>query len=200
MQAADRPGSTTIGVTSEPPYSDASLANQRNMMLYNAMKKFDAGDRSPEVQSLILGKAASSKTPAIPSLRNVSGIGYAFNPATGKWESQTPTPTPKPRGIPGGLINTHKALIAQWLNAFDDDQKKAYKSELDDFVKQYPEVIGGTSAAATATGTAPPAAAIQAPTKPATGTPTKVTTQAQFDALPKGAIYIGTDGKRKKKP
>lgn len=58
LQAADAPGSRTISVRSESPYSDASLANQRNAMLYNAMKKFDAGDRSPEVMAAAMGSAA----------------------------------------------------------------------------------------------------------------------------------------------
>ena len=58
LQAADQPGSRTIAVRSEPQYSDASLANQRNAMLYNAMKKFDAGDRSPEVMAAAMGSAA----------------------------------------------------------------------------------------------------------------------------------------------
>jgi hypothetical protein len=58
LQAADTPDSRTIAVRSESPYSDASLANQRNAMLYNAMKKFDAGDRSPEVMAAALGSAA----------------------------------------------------------------------------------------------------------------------------------------------
>lgn len=58
IQAADAPGSRTLAVRSEPRYSDASLANQRNAMLYNAMKKFDAGDRSPEVMAAAMGSAA----------------------------------------------------------------------------------------------------------------------------------------------
>src|ERR1019366_1158566 len=54
----DAPGSRTLAVRSESPNSDASLANQRNAMLYNAMKKFDAGDRSPEVMAAAMGSAA----------------------------------------------------------------------------------------------------------------------------------------------
>ena len=54
-QATDQPGSRTIAINDEPKYSDASMANQRNAMLYEAMKKFDAGDRSPEVMAAAMG-------------------------------------------------------------------------------------------------------------------------------------------------
>ncbi len=57
-QATDQPGSRTIAINDEPQYSDASMSNQRNAMLYEAMKKFDAGDRSPEVMASVLGSSA----------------------------------------------------------------------------------------------------------------------------------------------
>src|ERR1035437_6639007 len=55
LQAADAPGARTLSVRSELPYSDASMANQQNAMRYEAMKKFDAGDRSPEVMAAAMG-------------------------------------------------------------------------------------------------------------------------------------------------
>ena len=58
LQSADQPGTRTIGTHTEPPYSDASMANQQNMMLYNARKRFDSGDRSPEIVEMALGAAA----------------------------------------------------------------------------------------------------------------------------------------------
>lgn len=57
MQAADPEGSRTIGVQSEPKYSDASMANQQNAMRFEAMKKFDAGDHSPEVLAAAMGRS-----------------------------------------------------------------------------------------------------------------------------------------------
>ena len=62
LQAADAPGARTLSVRSELPYSDASMANQQNAMRYEAMKKFDAGDRSPEVMA-----AAMGSTRGVPS-------------------------------------------------------------------------------------------------------------------------------------
>ena len=39
-------------------YSDEGVQRQRNVMIYDAMKKFQAGDRSPENMALVLGRAA----------------------------------------------------------------------------------------------------------------------------------------------
>lgn len=54
-QAQDAPGSRTIGINDEPPYSDASMANQRNSMIYEAMKKIQAGDTSAETRAIAMG-------------------------------------------------------------------------------------------------------------------------------------------------
>jgi hypothetical protein len=62
-QATDQPGSRTIGINDEPPYSDLSLANQQNMMRYNAMKAFDAGDRSPETMAAAMGNTRGLPSP-----------------------------------------------------------------------------------------------------------------------------------------
>ena len=51
------------GPSYEPPYSDASLANQQNMMRYNAMKAFDAGDRSPETMAAAMGVTGRTLQP-----------------------------------------------------------------------------------------------------------------------------------------
>jgi hypothetical protein len=61
LQAQDQPGSRTLGIRDEPTYSDASMANQQNAMRYEAMKKFDAGDRSPEVIAAAMGRAAPNQ-------------------------------------------------------------------------------------------------------------------------------------------
>jgi hypothetical protein len=188
MQAAEGHVPSTIAVNSEPPYSDASLANQRNMMLYNAMKKFDAGDRSPEVQSLILGKAASSKTSAIPPLKNINGIGYTYNPNTGQWEARTPA---KVNPIQPSIAERQENS-RQW-NRIEDIQKemgimdrnealsfpvnKIQKSELtkeleslkastDDYRKRYIPSPVATATGTTPTPVTPPAGA----TRPAATT------------------------------
>lgn len=57
-QAQDAPSSRTIGIHDEPPYSDASLAAQKNRMAFEAIQKFNAGDRSPEVIAAALGTTA----------------------------------------------------------------------------------------------------------------------------------------------
>lgn len=57
-------------------------------------------------------------------------------------------------------------------------------------------VIAG--ALGTGTPPAPPASLKPAPVK--TAAPPKITTQAQFDALPPGTVYIGKNGKKHRKP
>lgn len=63
LQAADVPGSRTIGVQSEPPYSDASVANQRNATIYEALRKIQAGDKSPETAAIAMGGIGRGMTP-----------------------------------------------------------------------------------------------------------------------------------------
>jgi hypothetical protein len=139
LQAADVPGSRTIGVRSESPTSDASLANQRNAMLYNAMKKFDAGDRSPENMALLLGKTTSAGKrynvagvglvdengrvitphPNLPLTRTVQGVGLVdaktgkvIVPSVQKPETQTETETiPAQPGSPGSPAQAARSGI-----------------------------------------------------------------------------------------
>jgi len=58
LQAADQPGTFTTGTQTEDPYSDASVANQRNQMIYGAMKAYQGGDRSPENVALLMSQTA----------------------------------------------------------------------------------------------------------------------------------------------
>lgn len=103
-QANDQPGSRTIAINDEPAYSDASLANQRNAMLYNAMKQFDAGDRSPEVMAAVLGKSAS------PGKRyNVAGVGLVDE--NGKVITAHPD-SPQTRMVQGvGLVDAKTGRV-----------------------------------------------------------------------------------------
>ena len=127
-QAADPPGSRTIGIHDEPPYSDASMANQQNAMRYEAMKKFQAGDRSPEVMAAAMGTMrgqlrpqAAPKTPPrwVPTDRNTGAPGHfettegavRFAPAARAAAVPKPPPmntvrTVMPPDVPGGPSRT----------------------------------------------------------------------------------------------
>jgi hypothetical protein len=100
-QALDRPGDRTLSIRSEPPYSDASLAAQKNRMTFEAIQKFNAGDKSPEVLAAALGTIAGYQRPRPKTPVNPARWVPA-NPATGApgyFESGTGTvhvpPTPK---------------------------------------------------------------------------------------------------------
>lgn len=218
VQAQDQPGSATIGVSRPPMPSwqdrytqggvtdvaglakEAELRDKANRAMlmndwYEKVRRVGvvAAGPPPDIRSSAPWRVPTSQTTS----RNVGGVLYELNPSTGQWEPKT-TRNVAPSKLPEGLVNMHKALIAQWVAETDPDKKKAARAELDDFIKQHPEVIGGT-ATKTAT-TAAPAAPVPAPSAAPGKAPPKVTSQKQFDALPSGAVYIGTDGKRKRKP
>ena len=121
LQTSDRPGLTTIGVRSEPPYSDASLANRQNMMRYNAMKAFDAGDRSPEVIAAAMGSASGARMPTPakdiqPKETTVSGKKIIYNPQTGAFQSAD-----------SKMTDVDKTAMTSELNAENSNERDARK-------------------------------------------------------------------------
>lgn len=208
-QALDQPGSRTISIRNEPPYSDASLASQKNRMAFEAMQRFNAGDRSPEVLAAAIGSTAGYRQPRpvnqvaqpqwIPANPQTGAPGYF---ATGTGTVHVPT-TPKPPGVNQAVINRHKALIAdemQAVQANDPARIRESRAAREAFEQEQPS-LGLARRATTTTGTNPSTSAPSiAPPPIPSGSPSKVTSKAQFDALTSGTIYIGSDGKKYKKP
>lgn len=109
-------------------------------------------------------------------------------------ESRLSSTAPK---ATSAVMNAHKALIAEGLiakQAGDAKAENAARWAREAFEQKHPELGLATTAPAISAPVTPPSVTA------APGTHPKVTTQAQFDELPKGAIYIGGDGKRRRKP
>ena len=86
LQAADQPGTRTIGTHTEDPYSDASVANQRNQMIYGAMKAYQGGDRSSENVALLMSQTAMPGGRASPYAWGMTPGQQAANAiASGGW-------------------------------------------------------------------------------------------------------------------
>jgi hypothetical protein len=68
--------------------------------------------------------------------------------------------------------------------------QRTQKSRYLKYTQELDQLMGNTAET-------PPVAGTKTETD---SSPSKVTTKAQFDALPKGAVYIGKDGKRYRKP
>lgn len=163
LQAADRPGSRTIDVRSESPTSDASLANQRNQMLYNAMKKFDAGDRSPEVQALILGKAAQRPMSAFQQVSSIQRQ-QQLDQQKARADKGVAVKTDALTALNAKSLFNEKAMLMGQINSPNTNPKKVpeLKSQLDAVNARIKEIVPTSPGATTATGNAasPP---VQAP-------------------------------------
>jgi hypothetical protein len=123
--------------------------------------------------------------------------------------AEKPKPLPPPKATQA-VHETFQALNKKQA-AFEitGDLRKARQAQIekDAFVRQHPELglkpeldtPPATGTAAPAPAAAPPAAMALA-AKPPTSAPQKVTSKAEFDALPRGAIYTDSNGKRFRKP
>lgn len=128
LQALDRPGSRTIGIREEPPYSDASLAASQNRMKYEAIQKFMAGDRSPAIVMAAIGGtggqsgrglASLYRQPQEDKIYHVGNRMVRVNLATGETTDITPSTIQQKRVIPDGV----KMRYAELLKAERDSSK-----------------------------------------------------------------------------
>ena len=80
------------------------------------------------------------------------------------------------------------------------DNPDVARKKLRRFVQEYRNTVGETTDFYTESGYKVPAETLRpSGGMPATG-PTKIKNDAEFDALPSGAVFVGPDGKQRKKP
>lgn len=129
-----------------------------------------------------------------PTFRNASGVLYRIGP-DGKAIAITP-PRPVPTSVNRFDLQTHANLLKQIEELQKDLDAEPQGPEAD--AKRDKLGYLRTEAATLRNRGATP---VTAPGVPApAAAPPRVTTQAQYDALPRGAIYISTNGKRHRKP
>lgn len=210
-QALDRPAeggmgsARTLSIREEPPYSDASVAAAKNRMAFEAIQRFNAGDRSPEVLAAAIGSTAGlgrglgREMTANQAARNTL---EAQKIEMARQKLNAPKVEPPSRTNPA-VVNRHKSLIAEEMAAKQsDDLRKANSARYarEAFEQEHPE-LGLVSRAPTTTATTPSVVMDPAVlSRVSTATPPKITSKAQFDNLPSGTVYIGSDGKKYKKP
>lgn len=181
LQAMDRPGTRTVSLMEESPYSDVSMAAQQAMMRYEAIRRFNAGDRSPETVAAALGTKVT--TPRARQTAVVPGVGLVDRETgsviTPVPQTETVTETiPATEGVPA---TPGQAARSGFLG-----------------IGARPAVPA--TAAIPAAGEKKITRKVTVTSPTATSTPGRITTKAQFDALPSGTVYIGKDGKRYRKP
>lgn len=163
-----------------------------------------------------LGQAASfirATAPTVPKPVNVGGVLYNIAPGG---QSVTETPGQRrvikpPAGLAADLADARKTLDGyvkeiEKVEASDDKTLKKQlptlrqrRTDLENYVQmkelqQSPrQILATPGAAPVPAGPAPSAAT-------SSSMPQKVTSQAEFDALPSGTVYVGKNGKRYRKP
>lgn len=190
LQAADIPGGRTIAVNSEPPYSANSLANQHSMMIYDAMKKFDAGDKSPEVMSLILGNRGVIPQVKPPQSRDIAGVLYERNPTTGEWVQKT---SPKAQPDAGKTLEAkslygQKATLQGQIVSPNTNPKKVagLQTQLDAVNSRIKEILPSTGQSTAPDPVQAPATSASKKRVKVTGPNGKKGTIQEGDTLPDG--------------
>lgn len=123
-----------------------------------------------------------------PRPMNISGRAYLWNPATTSLTPLTEPKAPTAARATTAVNTTYKTLLNredEALKVGDTEAAAKAKAERLALVSEHPE-LGFTNA---------PALAPKAPSGPV-----KVTTQAEFDRLPSGTVYLDKNGKRHLKP
>lgn len=159
-----------------------------------------------------LGQAASMvrATATPPSkLVDVGGVLYRSNP-DGTVTALTPPKVTAPKTNPFDL-QEHRALLGQIAalqKELDLDPSGPAADETRQKLQYLTQQAQAVRTRSSAPATQPQAAPVVAPgapapvraAAPAPEVPPTVTTKAQFDALPSGAIYVGRNGHRYRKP
>lgn len=146
-------------------------------------------------ESTMSGYASMIKaTSQEPTLRNASGVLYRIGP-DGKAIAITP-PRPVPTSVNRFDLQTHANLLKQIEELQKDLDAEPQGPEADakrdklGYLRTEADSLRNRGATpVTAPGVPAPAAA-----------PPRVTTQAQYDALASGTVYISTNGRRHRKP
>ncbi len=231
---------------------ESDVNSESQMLKYQAMQKYRTlTDRGvPAAQAMAesgmdmfanqTGRRANVQQQ--PKMQDIAGVGYVYNPASGKYEAQTQPKVAAPRADPA--LTSAIASERSMVNSLEKTQSKVaesdpafgqnsyllhqHRTKLAQLEQQREQSKQAALAPPdTATGTTPApvqrpggmiysgqnrtdaeleaqrqailkARAVQVPAT--SGQSQRVTSQQQYDALPKGAIYIGKDGKRYRKP
>jgi hypothetical protein len=204
-QAADRPGSRTISLDSAPPsITSSDEASQRfavQQQIQQAIKGgMTAADALATYGQDLFGAGGKPMTPyqraEVDRWNQPKAITPFQRAQMDRWKNQGAAP-PK---ATTAVNNVHKSLLASEMVARQGNDPTATRRAIktrQDFEAAHPE-LGMSGTAPTATGTTP-AATAPAPLAAPTGAPKKITSQAQYDALPPGAVYIGKNGKKHQK-
>lgn len=118
-----------------------------------------------------------------PKPMNIGGVGYVWDPTTQSLTKKTEGKPEKERVATPAVNATYKDFLAREsaaLGVGDTTAAENARNERLAFVSVHPE-LGMTNA-------------------PAVAGTTKITTKAEYEKLPKGAVYIGKDGRRYRKP